>query len=169
MKTLLINWPHKLLIFFFFGLTYAPVLYFGIMKHFTNMLLGDAARSLTFIWTVFLLTILNAIYRVILLYTKNDKFTKFLIRVNIEYGKIYTGLWLTAFIFIIQAALANMGKISVGWEQGKLSTAWVISLSLAAFLVFPTLAAIANYFMVKFFRQALWDPKVENKVSGTTP
>lgn len=148
------------MIVFFFGLTYIPVLYFGISQHFNNILLGDGARSLTFIWTVFLLTLLNIIYRIILPYKENAKFTKFLIRLNLEYGKIYLGLWLTCFIFIIQASIVNFSKISNNWSQDSLATSWVVTTTLSAFLLFPGLAVFVNYFLVKYFRRALWGPKL---------
>ncbi len=38
MNTLFVNWQHKIVIFILFGLTYSPVLYFGIMKNFNNIL-----------------------------------------------------------------------------------------------------------------------------------
>ena len=126
MKNLLINWQHKLLIFIFFGLTYAQVLYLGIMQSFNNILLGDGARSLTFIWTVFLISLVNIIYRIILIFTKNDRVTKFLIHLSVEFGKIFVGLSLTACVFIIQVAVVNANKVSLQWQQNKWSVIGVI-------------------------------------------
>jgi hypothetical protein len=118
--------------------------------------MGDMAKSITFIWTVFILSIINIVYRLVLKYTQNYKFTKFLIRVNAEYGKIYSGLFLTAAVFIIQAAVVNWQKISVAWSDKPGGVILAVLISVSAFLIFPALAAVGNYFLVKYFRTALW-------------
>lgn len=157
MKTLLINWPHKLVILLLFGLTYAPALYFGLESKLNNALIGDGARSLTFAWTVFLLMLVNIGHNYLTpVNLRNSKLTKFIIRLNVEYGKIFPGLFLTALIFIIQAIVINRKMLITKWGENKTVPLTAILVSFSSFIIFPAVAAIINYFLVKRFRKMFW-------------
>ncbi|MFN8769372.1 MAG: hypothetical protein ACK5Z5_05325 [Neisseriaceae bacterium] len=158
MQTILINLPHKLLILLFFALTYIPVLYFGIYSTLDRILIGDAAKSFTFIWSIFFLTLINIIYSIILATgSKKASITKFIIRLNLEYGKIFTGLFLTATVFVIQAIVVEHKIIISSWNEDQSKVIIAFTIIFLSFIIFPMIAAIANYFMVKYFRHALWD------------